>query len=203
MELQYALSQIGDIRLQMCRTWRFRGCGVLATACTGLAAIAAATSQAAYLPDPAADPRHFVNLWVAVAAGCISLVVIEMFRRYRLSDSLLQRELTLLAIEQFLPCLIAGGLVTLALCEYARTTLWILPGLWQVFFALGCFASRRLLPGSIVLVGLFYLACGLINLAAGQGHWAYSPWLMGIPFGLGQFCTAWVLKATLEPDHAN
>ena len=37
----------------------------------------------------------------------------------------------------------------------------LLPGLWQVFFSLGVFASCRLLPKAVALIGVFHLVAGL------------------------------------------
>jgi hypothetical protein len=66
----------------------------------------------------------------------------------------------------------------------------MLPGLWQVVFSLGLFASRRCLPSAIGLAGAWYLASGLACLAAGDGAQALAPWLMGLPFGVGQLLIA-------------
>lgn len=203
MELDDALAQIGDIRLQMCRTRRFHGYGAVTTFCTGLAAIAVGIGQLRYMPNPRADPGSFVHLWVSVAVACFAFVAIEWVVRYRASDSSLQKELTVLAIEQFLPCVVVGGLVTLVLCEFAKPSLWMLPGLWQIFFGSGIFASRRLLPGSIILVGVFYVLAGLTNLAMDQGGASFSAWGMAIPFGVGQAAAALILSQKAEHDNAD
>ena len=70
------------------------------------------------------------------------------------------RDLTWLAIEQFCPCLI-GVLVTVVLVRAAPESLWMLPGLWQIFYSLGIFASCRLLPRPTFWVAVFYLGTGL------------------------------------------
>jgi hypothetical protein len=203
MELQTALSQIDQIHRQMAQTRMFRGYRALTTLFTGIAAIAAALWQAWTIPDPASNPYPVVNLWVSVAIACLVGVGAEIYARYRHSASSLQRELTLLAIEQFLPCIVVGGLVTLILAGPARKALWMLSGLWTIFFGLGILASRRLLPGAIVFVGAFYLLCGLLSLALAQGGTSFSPWIMGIPFGIGQIAAAIVLHASLERNHAS
>ena len=51
-----------------------------------------------------------------------------------------------IAVEQFLPALGAGLLLTFTLQRVAPAQLWMLPGLWQVIFSLGIFASCRFLP---------------------------------------------------------
>jgi hypothetical protein len=55
-------------------------------------------------------------------------------------------EIAWLAIEQFIPCVVAGGLLTIVLERSAPEVLWILPGLWQILYSLGLLASCRLLP---------------------------------------------------------
>jgi len=77
----------------------------------------------------------------------------------------------------------------------------MLPGLWQIFYALGIFASCRLLPKPTFWVAVFYLATGLTVLAMAHDEAALSPWTMGFPFGVGQFLAAGVLYRTLERDH--
>jgi hypothetical protein len=109
-----------------------------------------------------------------------------------------RRRINWLAIEQFVPCLVAGGFVTAIVTLYAPESLWILPGLWQVFFSLGIFASCRLLPKATFGVAIFYLAAGCACLALARGEMALSPWAMGIPFGAGQLYAAAVLYWTLE-----
>ena len=78
----------------------------------------------------------------------------------------------------------------------------MLPGLWQVVYSLGIFASCRLLPRATFWVAVFYLGTGLAVLTLGHGDAALSPWAMGLPFGVGQLLAAAVLYRTLERDHA-
>jgi hypothetical protein len=77
----------------------------------------------------------------------------------------------------------------------------MLPGLWQVIYSLGIFASCRLLPRSMFGVAVFYLLAGLCTLALAQGERALNPWAMGLPFSVGQLLAATVLYRTLERDH--
>jgi hypothetical protein len=104
-------------------------------------------------------------------------------------------------MEQFFPCLVAGALLTLVLARSAPQCVWMLPGLWQVLYGLGIFASCRLLPRPIFGVAAFYLLAGLSTLAMAQDDRALSPWAMGLPFGIGQLLAAAVLYRTLERDH--
>jgi hypothetical protein len=69
----------------------------------------------------------------------------------------------------------------------------MVPGLWQIIFSLGFFASCRSLPRPLYAVGVWYLAAGLTSFAIAGETGAFSPWVMGIPFGLGQLLMAAIL----------
>jgi hypothetical protein len=201
MELREALTQIAEIRLQMARTEVFRGYRALPVAFSGLLALAAAVAQVAWIGAPLQNIPAYLTLWVGAAFLSAMAAGVEMAIRYRNSDSALNREITWLAVEQFLPCLAAGALVTLVLLMCAPEGLWVLPGLWQILFSLGIFASYRLLPRATFGVGVFYLLAGVLSLALARGEAALSPWAMGVPFGLGQLYAAAVLYWTLERGH--
>src|SRR5262249_43535746 len=162
MELREALSQIAEIRLQMARTETFRGYRAVPVAFSGLLAACAAVVQAVCIADPVQEIGAYLTLWVgaaitsALAAGC------GMLLRARGGGTALSREITWLAVGQFLPCLAAGGLVTAVLIASAPNAVWILPGIWQILFSLGIFASYRLLPRATFGVGVFYLFAGAI-----------------------------------------
>ena len=86
----------------------------------------------------------------------------------------------------------------MVLDRVAVRDLWMLPGLWQLLFSLGVFASRRFLPTPMVWVGIWYLVCGLASLMIESGTTTFSPWIMGIPFGIGQLLVAAVLHSCTE-----
>ncbi len=201
MELREALSQIAEIRARAAAAERFRGYRAVPVGSSGVLAILAAAAQPVLVPDPAADLVGYLALWLATAAiGAMAagsgLLVRQWSARHPLS-----RELTRLAVGQFAPCLAAGALVTLVLARHAPEVAWLLPGLWQVIFSLGVFASCRLLPRATAGVAVFYLLAGAVNLALAHGPAAFSPWAMGLPFGVGQLATAAVLYWNLERDH--
>lgn len=202
MELREAMSQIAEIRQQMARTELFRGYRSVPVAFSGVLAWAAALAQSFWIPDPLHDPVSYLTLWIGAAAVGIIAAAIEMILRGRHS-SRWAREQTWLAVEQFLPCVVAGGLVTLVIARSAHTILWVLPGLWSILFSLGIFASRRLLPQAVFGVALYYLVAGLGCLALAQEEWSLSPWAMGIPFGGGQLLAAFVLYRTLERENGH
>jgi hypothetical protein len=198
MELSQALAQVSEIREHLARTEVFRGYRSLTVGFSGVVGILAAVIQAAWLPRPAENVGGYLMLWGAAAAVNVVVVGAEMWYRARMARTALARQTTLFAIEQFLPCLAAGALVTIVIATRAIDSSWMLPGLWAVIFSLGVFASCRLLPRPVFLVGLWYLACGVLALYWGQGAGALSPWSMAIAFGGGQLLVAMILHLTLE-----
>ncbi len=201
MELREALTQITEIRLQMARTEVFRGYRAVPAAFSGVVALLAAAVQSLAVQDPVQQINAYLGLWIGAAVISGMSAVLEMGVRARNATSPLTRELTFLAMEQFCPCLVAGALVTMVVVHSAPESAWILPGLWQVLYSLGIFASCRLLPRSMFGVAVFYLLTGLGTLTLMQGQRALSPWAMGLPFCVGQLLAAAVLYRTLERDH--
>ena len=204
MELHEALTQISEIRQQMARTEVFRGYRAVPVAFSGILAVVAAVAQSVWVPEPGQQLPAYLALWIGSAVISALAAGLEMFWRTRGPAASLRREITWLAVEQFVPCLASGALVTVVLVRSAPECLWMLPGLWQVLFSLGVFASCRLLPRETFGVALFYLVAGLASLTFARGEAAFSPWAMGLPFGVGQWLAAGVLYGTLEcrDDHA-
>jgi hypothetical protein len=115
-----------------------------------------------------------------------------MYARTRRIHSGLADEMIRISVEQFLPSVGVGGLLTVVLVRFAPGALWMLPGLWQIIFSLGVFSSCRFLPRTVGAVGIWYLLTGLTSLALADAR-ALSPWSMGIPFGVGQMLLAAIL----------
>jgi hypothetical protein len=196
MELREALTQISEIRRQVARTELFRGYRALPVAFSGLLALGVAAFQTVCLAEPAQNAFAYLTLWVGAALISLLATALEMVLYYRRSVSRLARQTIGLAVGQFLPCLVAGGLVLYAVAAYTPENLWLLPGLWQILFSLGVFASFRLLPPATFWVALFYLASGTVCLTLREA--ALSPWAMGVPFGAGQLLAAAILYWALE-----
>jgi hypothetical protein len=197
MELRDALTQIADIRQQMAKSEVYRAYRPLTTAFSGVVAIAAAIVQPLYVPQPRAHLQDYLTVWFVAAAVSIVAVALELTLRCRRSSHPLRWEMTGHAIEQFMPSLVAGGLVTYVIASYAGESAWLLPGLWAIFFGLGVFASRRLLPRATYLIGGFYLLCGLIDISL-KYRAPFSPWMMGLTFGIGQLSAGAMLYFSQE-----
>ncbi len=202
-ELHEALERIAQIRHQMARTEVFRGYRALPVAFSGTLAVGAGLAQAVWLARPMEQLGSYLALWIGAAVLSGVAAGAGMIDRRRRAASAWNREITRLAIDQFTPCLIAGGLLTAVIGTTASEVAWMLPGLWQILFSLGIFASCRLLPRATWAVAVFYLIAGVVTLGLARGASALSPWAMAAPFGLGQLLAAAVLYWTLERDDAH
>jgi len=194
LELRQALDDISAIRTQVARETLFRGYGPLSVASSGILALGVAAAQSRWLTSANDDLKVFLLIWILTAAVAVFLSVLETIFRVRRVHSGIEMEMIQSAIEQFLPCIVVGILLTVVMMRVATETSWMLPGLWEIMFSLGVFASCRFLPRQMFGVGAWYLAAGLVCLLLAGSHRALSPWAMGIPFGVGQLLVAAVLR---------
>ncbi|WZO98194.1 hypothetical protein EP7_005250 [Isosphaeraceae bacterium EP7] len=194
MELREAMTQIAEIRLQLARTEVCRDFRSVPVAFSGVLAVGAAALQAAWVGNPTTQMDAYLVIWVGAAALSVAAAFAEMALRDRQFRPAWAREKTRLVVEQLVPCVVAGGLLTAVLSLRAPASAWMLPGLWQVVYSLGLFSACRLLPRGTSLVAGFYLASGLACLSVAQGPLALSAWAMGVPFGVGQMLAAAVLR---------
>lgn len=192
-DLDKALADILTIRSQIAAGTAFRGYGPATVAATGAVALLTTILQFLWLDDPTDHPISFFAGWAAAAVLSSGLIWTEMRARSRrhhsgLADAMIQQ-----AVEQFLPAGAAAVLLAITLWKFAPETLWMLPGLWQMLVSLGVFASVRSLPRSIAFAGAWYFVAGFAALLlASQSH-ALSPWIMGLPFLIGQLLMAALL----------
>lgn len=185
------------MRRQMAHATEFHGYGPATLASTGVFAVSAAGVQALWLPNPANHIAGYLSIWICTAVLSSALIGTQMYTRTRRIHSGLADEMIRMAVEQFLPSVGAGVLITIVLLRYVPAAAWMLPGFWQVIFSLGVFSSCRFLPRMIGAAGAWYLLTGLACLAVGDSR-ALSPWAMGIPFGAGQLLVAGILLFTTQ-----
>jgi multisubunit Na+/H+ antiporter MnhB subunit len=201
MQLEQALSDIAEIRARIEQAQVFRGYRAATVAFSGFVACATGLAQAWLVPQPRENLEAYLTLWLSAAALAFAATAGEVLIRYRATVSDTERARSRQAARQFLPCVVAGGLLTAVIVRSAPSAAWMLPGLWCILFSLGVFASLPILPREVVWVGAFYLACGLASVAWGQGERSLSPWLMAAPFGFGQAWAAAILYFKLERRH--
>jgi len=191
-DLHKALDDISSIRRQMAHSTQFRGYGPATLAATGVIAFLAASSQSIWLPDPANHVSAYLSLWISAAVLSTALTGVQMYTRTHRIHSSLSNEMLGMAVEQFLPAIGAGLLITIALARFVPAVFWMLPGLWQVIFSLGIFSSCRFLPRPMIAAGAWYLLTGLVCIALGDSR-SLAPWTMGLAYGAGQLLVAGIL----------
>jgi hypothetical protein len=184
-DLQDALDGISHIRSQIAHSGDFKGYGFGTVAASGLVAWIAAGLQALLIADPIRQFPDFVLLWSVAALLAVFPVGIEMVWRARRHHAGLAPSLLRAALSQILPAGAAGALLTIVLMSGAPEVRSLIPGLWQILFSLGLFASHRFLPRGAYAAAVWYLGAGLIDLGM-----PLTPWTMGIAFGAGQFLLA-------------
>src|SRR5260221_10506665 len=181
-DLDKALADIFTIRNQIAAGTAFRGYGPETVAATGGVALFTAVAQFWWLDDPTGHPLAFFIGWAAAALLSGAMIWIEMQARSRRHHSGLADAMVRQAVEQFLPATVAGASLAAMLWKFAPETLWMLPGLWQVFVSLGVFASVRSLPRTVALGGAWYFVAGFSALLPARPNPPLSPRAIGPPF---------------------
>jgi hypothetical protein len=188
-ELNRALVDIRAIRRQVAGTTEFRGYGPLTLSATALLAVVAGVVQRWWIPEPAAHPVSYVALWLTTAMVCAALIGTQMLTRANRFHSGMADEMIRMAVTQFLPAGIAGAVLPFVLVRATRDVFWMLPGMWQIIFSLGVFASRRSLPRAMLLVGGWFLVTGFGCLALGDSR-ALAPMTMSGAYAIGMAAVA-------------
>jgi hypothetical protein len=197
MRVTDALGQIADIHEHLARAEQYRGFHPFAVAASGLVGLLAAAFQPWFVSD---DPVAFVRCWLVVAAVGGAIGISPAVDAYCRREDEFARRRTRRVVVQFVPCVVAGLCVTIAVGRGGSDLVRLLPGLWALLFGLGVFAARPYLPRAIGWVGLFYLAAGAGLLAAVPADLARAGWTVGVVFAAGQCATAVVLRLNRERD---
>jgi len=201
-ELHRALVDIRAIRRQMAESTEYRGYGPLTLSATALLALVAGAVQATWVSAPEAHPVQYVGVWLTTGIVCAALIATQMLSRANRLHSGIADEMVRLAVLQFLPAAVAGALLPFVLLRVTTDVFWMLPGLWQIIFGLGVFASCRCMPRRMVLVGIWFLLTGLACIAEG-GVGALAPGTMSGAYVVGMAAVAflhWRSGRTVQGD---
>src|SRR6201996_3147016 len=188
-DLNQALIDIRDIRRQVANTTEFRGFGPLTLSATAVFALLAGLAQARWVRDPALHSWQYCALWLTTGFLSGALIATQMLTRANRLHSGMADEMIRLAVAQFLPAAIAGVILPFVLLHAAPSVLWMLPGLWQIIFSLGVFASCRGLPRPMLLAGAWFLLTGFACIALGDTR-ALAPATMSGPYAIGMALVA-------------
>ncbi len=190
-EIDKALSDIGHIRQQLAANSRFQGFTPPIIALTGLLAIGLAAVQSSR-PELARDISSFFSLWILLAVICGLLTASDAVVRARIAHRGMADMMLATTLRQFVPAGLIGAVFGLFVITQAPEAAWLLPGLWQMLVALGIFTALSSLPPRTIWAVAFYFLAGLASLVLAQAY-PLSPWIMGVPFGVGQLLAALIL----------
>ena len=202
-DIDRALADISEMRSQLAAGTMFRGLGPAVMALSGTLAGMAAICQSLWPELLATDTITYLLTWLVMAVIAASLISAEVYARSQRHHGGLADAIVLNAFEQFLPAGFAGLAITIVIWKFAPQALWTLPGLWQVFLALGIFAGARSLPRAVRWIGGWYFVTGFAVLMLASSSTTLSPWLMGLPFTLGQLALGGILHFAYGEFHAD
>jgi hypothetical protein len=183
-DLNQALTDIRSIRRQVAHTTEFRGYGPLTLSATAVLALLAGVAQLRWLPEPASHPVQYVALWLTTGVFSAALIVTQMLTRADRLHSGMADEMIRIAVTQFLPAGVVGILLPFVLLQITHDVFWMLPGLWQIVFGLGVFASCRCLPRPMLVAGVWFFLTGLACIYLGDTR-ALAPAMMSYPYAIG------------------
>ena len=199
MEVRQALADLAEVRGRLATVQRFDGYSGNAAIASGIAAIGAGIVQALLVPQPRTAPERdvYLAIWLT-CLGCALVInygAIVVWRiRNRGPQAVVQFRTVGMSI---VPAVAAGGVITLALLLRGLEDL--LPGMWCATYALGLFASRALVPRSVVYVAAAFGAAATVLLISSH----FNPlawWIMPAAFGLGQISIGTIVRVDPVPD---
>jgi MFS family permease len=188
-DLNQALIEIRSIRRQVAQATEFRGYGPFTLFATAILAMFAGVAQAHWFPEPATHPGQYVALWLTTGFFSAALIATQMLTRADRLHSGMADEMVRMAVAQFLPAAVAGAVLPFVLLQITHSVFWMLPGLWQIIFSLGVFASCRCLPRPMLLVGAWFLLTGLACIRLGDAR-SLAPATMSVPYAVGMALVA-------------
>jgi len=196
MDLDKALSEINQIRGHLAGQELFQGFGPVSVACTGILSILLSLLQVLVPEHLAANRLDFILIWVFGTFIASLFMTAHMWYRSKelhgtQSGAMLNR-----LFEQLMPPVFAVVVMTVVFIQCAEPLINALPGLWLLMAALSSFAMASSLGNGMRFVGVWYFICGATVLIIGlnQPETVLSPWLLGVPFLIGQLSMAAVLK---------
>lgn len=196
-----ALACLADIHAHLARGEVYRGLQARPVLASGLLGLAFALVQLQWLP--LVDATLYIWYWL-LAAGCCALVGISgAVLHYVMETDPVARRRARIVAGQFVPCVVAGCLLPLALLPDLDHLVGLLPGLWALLYSLGLFSTRPYLPRATGWVGLYFLLAGSLLLAFLPRTTVPSPWAIAGVFALGQMALAWVLHRNEERENAH
>lgn len=184
-DLERALADIAEVRDRLGHVQRFKGYSGIAAAASGCFALAAGVLQAVLVPHvQSAHQGHlYFALWFACCAAAMLVNYGAIAHWYVSNASARERWQTASVGLAILPALVLGAALSFALLN--ANLVAFLPGVWYGCYAVGLFASRTMLPRSVLPVAAAFLLFGIALLFVPR-EIALAWWVLPAGFGLGQ-----------------
>ena len=190
-----ALEEIAEIHAHLASREVYRGWRAIPVALSGLVGVAAAVALTAR--ETNTDAGTFVRTWLAVGIVALAVGCAEIGWRYASRANALERRRTRVVMRQFLPGLVAGVVLSLALVRLNPAGVAAVPGVWAICFGLAIFAARPCLPPASAWAAGYYGVAGAVLLALAPAG-VPAPWTVGATFGIGQGLAALLRHASLD-----
>ncbi|MBN8845497.1 MAG: hypothetical protein J0H88_19840 [Sphingomonadales bacterium] len=182
-DIDSALSDIQRIRDRLADGTRFEGFAPGIVALTGVFAFALSAWQVH-------GRSASLLAWIILALVCALMIGTEAIVRARAVHRAMADRLINSTLQRFLPVGLAGAIVGFVILLQFPEQVRLLPGLWQLLMAVGICAALGNLPAAMRWPAAFYFVAGTISLAVSGDALIDTAWLMGLPFGIGQFLVA-------------
>lgn len=199
-DLERAMADVAFIQQRLAASTRFDALTPQAVGATGLLSLVAATAQGSWPEALGNDPVRYVAFWTAVAILAVALIGSEALARARRLHGSMADVLIVSTLRLLLPFGAVGAALALVLLRAAPDAAWLLPGLWQLLIALAGASAASTLPRAIIWPAGWYFISAVSVLIIAAGSRTLDPWLMGIPFGIGQIAVALVLHRAARSD---
>jgi len=186
--IHHALAQVRELQRHVLERQRFRGYSGEARAASGTIALGAAMVLGSGRVGTS-DTAQLIGWSIVFLSALIINYGAVMY--WFLNAPEVKRDIRKLrpTIDVF-PPLVVGAVISLALVS--RGEYHYLFGIWMCLYGLANLASRHVLPRSIALVGLFYIATGTVCLFFTAISFT-NPWPMGIAFFIGEWASGLIL----------
>jgi hypothetical protein len=193
MELQRALSDLEEVRDRLSHLQRFEGYSAPAAVASGVGALVAGYVQlrVAPLPQTPEALHAYIVIWLSCLAVALALnygaVAVWILKNRGARAQSQFRS----AARSIAPSIVLGGALTVALIGHSAYQL--LPGAWFALYAIGLFASRGVMPSSILGVTFAFGALALLFLISPLATLALAWWAMPLGFGVGQVAIGYLV----------
>jgi hypothetical protein len=193
MELQRALSDLEEVRDRLSHLQRFEGYSAPAAVASGVGALVAGYVQlrVAPLPQTPEALHAYIVIWLSCLAVALALnygaVAVWVLKNHGARAQSQFRS----AARSIAPSIVLGGALTAALIGQSAYPL--LPGAWFALYAIGLFASRGVMPNSILGVTFAFGALALLFLISPLATFALAWWVMPLGFGAGQIAIGYLV----------